>query len=63
MADAATASQHRRQADYAAALAQVMLPDRPSPFVPADPYGRTLLLDGGDFLVAPGARRRARISR
>jgi phage baseplate assembly protein W len=56
MADAATASQQRAQADYAAALAQAMLPDRPSPFVPADPYGRTLLLlDGGDFLIAPGA--------
>jgi phage baseplate assembly protein W len=55
MADAATASQQQARADYAAAMAQAMLPDRPSPFVPADPYGRTLLLDSGDFLIAPGS--------
>jgi phage baseplate assembly protein W len=55
MADASTASQQQAQADYAAALAQAMLPDRPSPFVPADPYGRTLLLGDGDFLIASGS--------
>jgi phage baseplate assembly protein W len=55
MADATTASQQQALADYVAALAQAMLPDRPSPFVPTDPYGRTLLLDGGDFLIAPGS--------
>jgi phage baseplate assembly protein W len=55
MADAPRASQQQAQADYAAALAQAMLPARPSPFVSADPYGRTLLLADGDFQIAPGS--------
>ena len=29
-------------------------PDRPATYTPADPYGRTLLLTGGDLVVAPG---------
>lgn len=55
MAGAETASQLQAQADYAAALARAMLPDRPSPFIPTDPYGRTLLLADGDFVIAPSS--------
>jgi phage baseplate assembly protein W len=55
MADAKTASQLQAQADYAAALARAVLPDRPSPSAPADPYGRALLLAAGDFVIAPGS--------
>lgn len=54
MADPEAKARQQAQADYANALAQVALPARPTPFAPADPYGRTLALTGGDFVVAPG---------
>jgi phage baseplate assembly protein W len=41
-------------ADYAKALAQLALPARSTPFAPADPYGRALVLKGGDLVIAPG---------
>lgn len=55
MADAETLAQQQALTDYNNALAALALPVRPKPFVPADPYGRTLQLTGGDFVVAPGA--------
>ncbi len=55
MADAETLAQQQALTDYNNALAGLALPARPKPFVPADPYGRTLQLTGGDFVVAPGA--------
>jgi phage baseplate assembly protein W len=55
MADPETLAQQQALADYANSLAQLALPARPTPFVPADPYGRTLMLTGGDFVIAPGA--------
>jgi phage baseplate assembly protein W len=55
MADAETLAQEQAAMDYANALAQLALSARPTPFAPADPYGRTLKLSGGDFVVAPGA--------
>jgi phage baseplate assembly protein W len=55
MADAENETRQAAEADYAAALARVAQPDRPASFAPADPYGRTLLLTGGDFVVAAGA--------
>ena len=55
MADPETLAQQQAAADYANALAQLALPARPTPLAPADPYGRTLMLTDGDFVVAPGA--------
>jgi phage baseplate assembly protein W len=55
MADPETLAQQQAAADYANALAQLALPVRPTPFVPADPYGRTLRLTNGDFVIAPGS--------
>jgi phage baseplate assembly protein W len=55
MTDPETLAQQQAQADYANALAQLALPARPTPFVPADPYGRTLTLTNGDFVIAPGS--------
>ncbi len=55
MSDAQSSAQQQAQTDYNNALAQLALPARARPFVPADPYGRTLKLDGGDFVVEPGA--------
>jgi phage baseplate assembly protein W len=55
MADPETAALQQAQADLANELAQLTLPSRPRPFAPADPYGRTLLLSNGDFVIAPGA--------
>jgi phage baseplate assembly protein W len=54
MNDPEALAQQQAQTDYAGALAQLALPARPTPFAPADPYGRTLLLTGGDFVIAPG---------
>jgi phage baseplate assembly protein W len=54
MADPETTAQQQAQASYSDALAQLALPSRPTPFVPADPYGRTLALAGGDFVITPG---------
>jgi phage baseplate assembly protein W len=54
MADPEATAQQQAQADYANALAQLVLPDRATPFAPADPYGRTLTLAIGDFVIAPG---------
>jgi len=55
MSDAETSAQQQAQTDYNNALARLALPARAKPFVPADPYGRTLQLTDGDFVVAPGA--------
>jgi len=54
MTDPETEARQAAEASYAAALAQVAQPDRPATYTPANPYGRTLLLTGGDFVVAPG---------
>jgi phage baseplate assembly protein W len=40
--------------DYADALSALTLPPGTAPFVPADPYGRTLTLTGGDFVLTVG---------
>lgn len=53
MTDRESAARQAAQADYADALAQIALPVRPTPLKPADPYGRTLTLANGDFVVAP----------
>jgi phage baseplate assembly protein W len=55
MADPETVAQQQAAAAYANALAQLALPARATPFAPADPYGQTLLLTAGDFVVAAGA--------
>jgi len=55
MADPETVAQQQAAADYADALAQLALPARPTPFVPADPYGRTLTFTNGDFVIGPGS--------
>jgi phage baseplate assembly protein W len=55
MTDPETKSLQQAQADYADALAQFALPARQTPLAPADPYGRTLVLDDGDLVVAEGA--------
>jgi phage baseplate assembly protein W len=54
MAKPETLAEQQAAADYADALAQLSLSARPAPFAPADPYGRTLLLTGGDLVIAPG---------
>ena len=59
MADAETSAQTQAASDYANALAQFTLPVQATPFVPADPYGRTLTLTAGtltagDFVIAAG---------
>jgi phage baseplate assembly protein W len=54
MADREATAQQQAVADYADALAQLALPARTAPFAPADPYGQTLLLSGGDFVIAAG---------
>ena len=41
-------------ADFASALAALTLPTQTTPFAPADPYGRTLTLTDGDFVLAAG---------
>jgi phage baseplate assembly protein W len=55
LADPDTTAKAAAASEYADALAALALPARATPFVPADPYGRTLSLTGGDFVVAPGA--------
>ena len=54
MADPETDAQQQAETDYANALAQLALPDQPALTAPADPYGRTLTLTGGDFVIGPG---------
>lgn len=54
MTPAETAAQQSAATDYANALAQLALPARPAPLVPADPYGQTLLLSTGDFTLTAG---------
>jgi phage baseplate assembly protein W len=54
MANPETLAQQQAKADYANVLVQLSLPARPAPFAPADPYGRTLRLASGDFVIAPG---------
>lgn len=55
MVDPEAAAQTQAATDYANALAQLALPARSTPFAPADPYGRTLMLSGGDLVIAAGA--------
>jgi phage baseplate assembly protein W len=40
--------------DFAIALSALTLPAQTTPFAPADPYGRTLTLTDGDFVLAAG---------
>lgn len=54
MSDPETIARQQAQSQYADAVAQLALPSRQAPFAPADPYGRTLLLGGGDFVIAAG---------
>jgi phage baseplate assembly protein W len=49
-----TQAQQQAETDYANALAQLAQPDQPALTAPADPYGRTLTLTGGDFVIGPG---------
>jgi phage baseplate assembly protein W len=55
MTDPEMKALQQAQADYADALAQFALPARQTPLAPADPYGRTLVIDGGDLVVAEGS--------
>jgi phage baseplate assembly protein W len=55
MDDPEALARQQALADYTNALAQLALPARPTPFVPADPYGRTLTLIDGDFVIVAGA--------
>jgi phage baseplate assembly protein W len=54
MADPETVAQQQAASSYASALAQLALPARTTPFAPADPYGQTLTLTAGDFVVTAG---------
>ena len=51
-ADPEATAQANAASDYANALSAITLPAQSTPFVPADPYGRTLTLTGGDFVLA-----------
>jgi phage baseplate assembly protein W len=42
-------------AQYASGLATLQQPNNPADYGPADPYGRTLVLDDGDLELARGA--------
>ncbi len=42
------------ESDYANGLAALTLPAQTTPLAPADPYGRTLTLVSGDFVLAAG---------
>lgn len=55
MADPDAAAKAVAASDYADALSALTLPAQTAPFAPADPYGRTLTLTGGDFVLAAGA--------
>lgn len=53
------APRQQAQASFADALAQLTLPVRASPLAPADPYGQTLTLAAGDFVLATDATGQA----
>jgi phage baseplate assembly protein W len=55
MTAAETQASQQAESDYADELAQLASPDEPVASAPADPYGRTLLLSDGDFVIGPGA--------
>src|SRR5262249_10571440 len=52
-----TTAQAAAASQYANALSALTLPAQTTPFAPADPYGRTLTLTAGDFVLAAGAGR------
>jgi phage baseplate assembly protein W len=54
MADPETDARAAAESDYANALAALTLPAQTTPLAPADPYGRTLTLVSGDFVLAAG---------
>jgi phage baseplate assembly protein W len=54
MADPETDARAAAESDYANALAALTLPAQTTPLAPADPYGRTLKLVNGDFVLAAG---------
>jgi phage baseplate assembly protein W len=54
LADPETDARAAAESDYANALAALTLPAQTTPFSPADPYGRTLTLVSGDFVLAAG---------
>ena len=53
-ADPEATAQAAAASDFAGALAALTLPAQTTPFAPADPYGRTLTLTDGDFVLAAG---------
>jgi phage baseplate assembly protein W len=55
LADPESDARAAAAADYASALAALTLPAQTTPYAPSDPYGRTLTLTGGDFVLAAGA--------
>jgi phage baseplate assembly protein W len=54
MADPETDARAAAESDYANTLAALTLPAQTTPLAPADPYGRTLTLVSGDFVLAAG---------
>jgi phage baseplate assembly protein W len=54
VADPETDARAAAESDYANALAALTLPAQTTPLAPADPYGRTLTLVRGDFVLAAG---------
>jgi phage baseplate assembly protein W len=54
MADPETDARTAAESGYTTALAALTLPAQTTPLAPADPYGRTLTLVGGDFVLAAG---------
>jgi phage baseplate assembly protein W len=52
LADLEATAKAAAASDYANALSALTLPAQTTPFAPADPYGRTLTLTGGDFMLA-----------
>jgi phage baseplate assembly protein W len=54
VAGAETDARAAAESDYATALAALTLPAQTTPLAPADPYGRTLTLVSGDFVLAAG---------
>jgi phage baseplate assembly protein W len=54
MTDPETQARQQAEANYASEPAQLPMPGQPVSTAPADTYGRTLLLTGGDLVVASG---------
>jgi len=54
-ADPEATAQAAATSDFASALSALTLPAQTTPFAPADPYGRTLTLTDGDFVLAAGS--------